>query len=169
VTLRTGLACLTMLCALAGCGDGDPEPEGAPSPATTSTGAAATTSTEAAATTAPDTPASSADTFLTPSGNITCAYLAEASVLRCDIRSGLTPPPSDACQLDWTGLVIGANGPAEPQCAGDAVPVDDAVVLGYGETWRRDGLECLSGETGLECSNEDGGSFFLSRESWRAD
>jgi len=162
--LRRGLACVAVLCTVAACGD-DPEPErtiGAP----TTTEAIATT--EPATTTEPAPPPSSVDAFTTPSRNIVCAYLAEASVLRCDIRSGLNPPPSGECELDWTGLVLGATGPAEPQCAGDAVPADDDSVLVYGERWARDGLECASSETGLECSNEEGGSFFLSRESWRA-
>jgi hypothetical protein len=165
--LRRGLACVAVLCTVAACGGDNAERDGAAGPPVTST-EAATATTEAAATTEPDVPASSVDAFMTPSRNIVCAYLAEASVLRCDIRSGLNPPPSGECELDWTGLVLGATGPAEPQCAGDAVPADDDSFLGYGERWTRDGLDCVSSETGLECSNEEGGSFFLSRESWRA-
>lgn len=163
MSVRTGLACAALLCALAACGD-DAEPEGAAgAPATTE---AATTGT--AGTTEPAPPPSALDAFVTPSRNIVCAYGEEASVLRCDIRSGLSPPPPGECQLDWTGLVLGATGPAEPQCAGDAVPAADDAVLAYGDRWARGGLECASSEAGLECSNEEGGSFFLSRSEWRA-
>ena len=47
-------------------------------------------------------------TFKMPSGNIGCALL--GTTLRCDIRSGLKPPPAKACAGDWTGAVLAATG-----------------------------------------------------------
>ncbi len=166
--MRAGLAMLAGLCLLlvAACGDeGDSGPN-----ATPATSTAATTTTEPTEEEAPpEESAASFDAFVTPSENIACAYSEEAAVLRCDILSGLNPPPTAACELDWTGVVIGLGGPADPQCAGDTVYSNELPVLAYGEEWARDGIRCVSSETGLECSNGEGHSFFLSREAWRAD
>jgi hypothetical protein len=43
-----------------------------------------------------------------------------------------------------------------------------APVLDYGETWSREGMTCLSLETGLECRNNGGHGFKLARASWSA-
>ncbi len=56
-----------------------------------------------------------------------------------------------------------------PSCAATAVYSNELPVLGYAEEWARSGIQCASDETGLECSNGEGHSFFLSRASWRAD
>lgn len=169
MSARTLLALAAALCLLlvAACGDeGDSAATATPA---TSTAAATTTEPTTEEETPPEEPAASFDAFVTPSENIACAYSEEAAVLRCDILSGLNPPPTAACELDWTGVVIGPGGPADPQCAGDTVYSNELPVLGYGEEWARGGIRCVSDETGLECSNEDGHSLFLSRENWRAD
>jgi hypothetical protein len=57
--------------------------------------------------------------FQMPSKNIGCGF--DSGVLRCDILSGLQPEPSEPCELDWTGIVLEADRPAQPQCAGDTV------------------------------------------------
>ena len=165
---RTPLVLAAALCLLlvAACGDeGDSS-----ATATTATSTAATSTTAPTEEeTQPEEPAASFDAFVTPSQNIACAYSEEGAVLRCDILSGLEPPPTAECELDWTGVVIGQGGPADPQCAGDTVYSNELPVLGYGEEWERGGIRCASDETGLECSNGEGHSLFLSRESWRAD
>jgi hypothetical protein len=69
--------------------------------------------------------------FQLPSHNIGCGV--DAGVLRCDILSGLTPEPSRACELDWTGVVLEAERAAQPECAGDTVYDASAPVLEYGE------------------------------------
>jgi hypothetical protein len=102
--------------------------------------------------------------FQTPSRNIGC--LLGGGVLRCDILSGLNPEPETACELDWVGLVLGRNGPAEPQCAGDTVYDQHAPTLAYGGTWRRSGFACASSESGLRCTSPMGESFKLAREGW---
>jgi hypothetical protein len=160
------LAAALCLLLVAACGDaGD---SSAPPMQSTST-AASTTTAPTEEETEPEEPAASFDAFVTPSQNIACAYAEEEAVLRCDILSGLQPPPTAECELDWTGVVIGQGGPADPQCAGDTVYSNELPVLGYGEEWARSGIRCASDETGLECSNGEGHSLFLSRENWRAD
>ena len=103
-------------------------------------------------------------TFKMPSGNIGCALL--GTTLRCDIRSGLKPPPAKACAGDWTGAVLAATGKAKPSCASDTIYDDSAPELDYGSTWGGGGLSCLSSTSGLQCSSTAGHSFFLSRGSW---
>ncbi|MGH3073611.1 MAG: DUF6636 domain-containing protein [Gaiellales bacterium] len=105
-------------------------------------------------------------TFKMPSGNIGCALLG-ASV-RCDIRSGLKPPPAKSCAGDWIGAVLAATGAAKPLCATDTIYDASAPVLDYGSTWGGGGVTCLSDASGLECSSASGHSFFLSRDSWSA-
>jgi hypothetical protein len=168
VSARRGLALPAALCLLLATACGDEGDSSAPATPATSTAAITTTAPTEEETPAEE-PAASFDAFVTPSQNIACAYSEEAAVLRCDILSGLNPPPTAACELDWTGVVIGLGGPVDPQCAGDTVYSNELPVLGYGGAWARSGIRCVSDETGLECSNREGHSFFLSRESWRAD
>jgi hypothetical protein len=168
VSARTPFALAGALCLLLVAACGEEGDSGATATQATST-AASTTTAPAEEETQPEEPAASFDAFVTPSQNIACAYSEEAGVLRCDILSGLSPPPEGACELDWTGVVIGQGGPADPQCAGDTVYSNELPVLGYGEEWARSSIRCASDETGLECSNGEGHSLFLSRESWRAD
>ena len=168
MSARTPGALAAALCLLlvAACGDeGDSSATATQATSTAATSTTAPTEEE----TQPEEPAASFDAFVTPSQNIACAYSEDEAVLRCDILSGLSPPPEGACELDWTGVVIGQAGPADPQCAGDTVYSNELPVLGYGEEWARSGIRCASDETGLECSNQEGHSLFLSRESWRAD
>jgi Family of unknown function (DUF6636) len=102
--------------------------------------------------------------FQMPSHNVGCEL--QSGVLRCDILSGLRPEPAEACQLDWTGAVLEAQGAAQPECAGDTVYDASSPVLEYGETWSREGLSCLSLAAGLECRNNEGHGFKLARASW---
>jgi hypothetical protein len=102
--------------------------------------------------------------FQTPSHNIGCGV--DAGVLRCDILSGLQPEPSEACELDWTGVVLEADRAAQPECAGDTIFDQSAPVLEYGESWARDGISCVSSREGLDCENGAGHGFHLARASW---
>ena len=114
---------------------------------------------------APAPNAGSIASFRTPSRNIACALY--ANVLRCDVLSGLRPPPRARCELDWTGVSLGIRGRARPTCAGDTVYDRRAPVLRYGESWRRRGFSCASRRTGLRCANAAGRGFELARERWR--
>ena len=103
-------------------------------------------------------------TFKMPSGNIGCRL--RGTTLRCDIRSGLKPPPAASCAGDWGGAVLTSHGAARPSCASDTIYDNSAPLLDYGSTWSGGGITCLSGTSGLECSSLTGHSFFLSRGSW---
>ena len=109
--------------------------------------------------------------FRMPTSNIGCAYSNEPGRggpnLRCDILSGLKPPPPRpaGCQLDWTfGYRIRATGRALRVCAGDTTVDRRAKVLRYGHRWRAGGFNCLSRRIGLRCRNRSGHGFFLSRK-----
>jgi hypothetical protein len=102
--------------------------------------------------------------FQLPAKNIGCGY--DSGVLRCDILSGLKPEPSEPCQLDWTGIVLEANGAAQPECAGDTIYDASAPILGYGEGWARNGISCESRKDGLRCENGSGHGFSLARAAW---
>jgi hypothetical protein len=102
----------------------------------------------------------------TPSHNIGCLYQSSPAALRCDIRSGLKPPPSKprGCTVDWTGgYQVGATGRAQKVCAGDTVLSPSARVVRYGTTWRSGPFTCKSNTSGLRCRNRSGHGFFLSR------
>lgn len=104
-----------------------------------------------------------ARSFQTPSGNIGCAFA--GAVLRCDILSGLVPSPGE-CELDWVGLVLAADAPAAPNCAGDTAYDQDAPVLAYGGTWQSGAFTCTSRLAGLTCTSGDGHGFTLARAGW---
>jgi hypothetical protein len=105
--------------------------------------------------------------FRTPSKNIGCVYSSGPTYLRCDVLSGLKPEPSGTCDLDWTGLTMGLTGRAKPMCAGDTAYDAHSRILGYGKTWKRGGLTCVSRRTGLTCTNRSRHGFVLSRRRWR--
>jgi hypothetical protein len=102
--------------------------------------------------------------FQMPSKNIGCGY--DSGVLRCDVLSGLKPEPDKACELDWTGIVLEANGTAQPECAGDTIYDGSAPILGYGERWARNGISCESRKDSLRCANGSGHGFSLARAAW---
>jgi hypothetical protein len=104
--------------------------------------------------------------FQTPSHNVGCLYSTSPAYLRCDIRSGLKPPPSKpkGCTVDWTGgYQVGPTGRAHKVCAGDTVLSADSRVVPYGTTWRSGAFACKSRTSGLRCKNRSGHGFFLSR------
>jgi ribosome modulation factor len=105
--------------------------------------------------------------FQTPSHNIGCLYSSSPVYLRCDIRSGLKPPPPKpkGCTVDWTGgYQMGATGRSHTLCAGDTVISSNARVLRDGTTWRGGPFTCKSTTSGLRCRNRSGHGFFLSRQ-----
>ena len=104
------------------------------------------------------------------SGNIGCLYDSSPSFLRCDIRSGLKPPPPrpGRCDLDWGDSVsLGRTGRTKLVCHGDTALLPSAPVLAYGKTWKRGPFSCTSRRAGLTCENAADHGFFLSRKSWR--
>lgn len=109
--------------------------------------------------------------FQTPSGNIHCRYEPDSAFykafLRCDILSGVQPEPSGDCELDWTGAYVERRRRAHWLCGGDTVADGGNRVLGYGEVWKRNGIRCVSRETGLRCENRSDHGFKLSRAKSR--
>lgn len=110
------------------------------------------------------------DDFVTPSGNILCAYA--GGQLDCHVGSGLAPPPAQRCPPgtgDWSGILLGHRGPSVAWCT--SVQLEDratpSLELAYGHRWARDGIECISQRDGLRCHNDDGGEFVLSRGATR--
>jgi hypothetical protein len=104
--------------------------------------------------------------FRTPSRNIGCAWSTLDLTLRCDIRTGVKPPPAKpkGCENDWTfGYEMSPAGRARVVCAGDTVLSSGARVIGYGGTWRGGPHTCKSRRSGLRCRNRTGRGFFLSR------
>lgn len=104
--------------------------------------------------------------FQTPSHNIGCLYQSSPAALRCDIRTGLKPPPSKpkGCTVDWTGgYQVGATGRARKVCAGDTVLSQSARVVRYGAAWHSGPFTCKWRSSGLRCKNRSGHGFFLSR------
>lgn len=146
---------------------------------TGSTTSTASTATESTTTTTTDDtndggvaagPVLSLKSFKSPSSNIAC--LMSAKSVRCDIAEKQWSPgerPADCpTEVDYgQGLTLPASGPATLVCAGDTVLGDTgAQVLDYGSSSRIGSITCTSAESGMECENESGGSFSLSREDY---
>jgi hypothetical protein len=108
--------------------------------------------------------------FRMPSKNIACAYIPQASLggplLRCDVLSGLRPPPSKSCDLDWAAVEMRPKTQARASCVGDTVYDKRAPILAYGHTWSRGAFRCQSARKGLTCRSGKHG-LFLARQSWR--
>ena len=106
--------------------------------------------------------------FRVPSGpgTIGCIYSSARVNLRCDILSGLNPPPGKprSCQLDWRyGYQMHRTGRTQTVCAGVEAVDTRAKVLRYGHRWKRGGFNCFSDRLGLRCHNLSGHGFFISR------
>jgi hypothetical protein len=115
-----------------------------------------------------DEPALALKAFRSPTGNIACMLSAKS--VRCDIAAkNWTAPRPPGCpgEVDFgQGLTMNASGPAQVVCAGDTVLNPRAVVLEYGQTSRIGSIECESDDEGMDCSNDAGGEFSLSRDSY---
>ena len=159
---RLGLL-LGLVLAAAACGGGTTETVTVTETPQTETNTV-TVTLEPEATVSTSAPALKTPTFQMPSKNIGCAT--SEGVLVCDILSGLKPEPKQKCELDWTGMEMERLGPSQPRCAGDTAYVESAPVLQYGSTWSRDGVTCVSQESGLQCRNQENHGFLLARNAW---
>jgi hypothetical protein len=104
-----------------------------------------------------------------PSRNIGCIFSRSPRSMRCDVRSGLRPPPPRprGCDLDWAyALEMAPMSRPKVLCAGDTV-LGQGPILPYGATLRIEGFTCLSQRVGLRCTNRARHGFLLSRERWR--
>jgi hypothetical protein len=110
-----------------------------------------------------------AEGLQTPSRNIGCIFSRSPGYVRCDVRTGLRPPPPrpKGCDLDWAyGLEMKLSSRAKTFCAGDTA-LAQGPILAYGAKLRILGFTCLSRRDGLRCTNRAGHGFFLSRQRWR--
>jgi hypothetical protein len=181
---RTGTSSLAILAALlaGGCG-GSGDTTVINNTTTTTVASGETTSTTASTTTASTTtsatddsggvaagPVLSLQSFRSPTGNIAC--LMSGRSVRCDISERSWSPPQRPAdcpsEVDFgQGLELPASGAARFVCAGDTVLGDtSAQVLDYGSSSRIGSITCTSAESGMQCANESGGSFSLSREEY---
>lgn len=108
-------------------------------------------------------------TFETPSQNIQCVVGQEPGIsdLACTIieRSGRPafPKPAD-CTSDWGHDFFMTNtGAVRMLCQPLSRARDGFDRADYGVTGRFGGFVCHSSKKGLECKNEVGHGFFLSR------
>ena len=98
--------------------------------------------------------------FMTPSQNIVCNSGSRGqSTLHCVVFS---ENPADG-QKVWT---MSDSGRPTVAIAQSNIGTD-VSTLGYGHTWKRGQLSCISRSTGLMCQNRDGHGFELSRERQR--
>jgi len=105
--------------------------------------------------------------FSTPTGNISCAVMADSA--RCDIVERVWQPPSRPvdCPLDWgSSLVATASGTASFACNSDTVYRPE-VPMPYGRRVVSGSMSCDVVPEGVTCRSTEGHGFFLSRESYR--
>lgn len=108
-------------------------------------------------------------TFETPSENIQCSVGegAQVSDIMCTIIERRGPPalPRPAgCQSDWGhSFMMTDKGPVQMLCQPLSRGKDGFHRAEYGVTGEFGGFTCHSSTKGLECRNEDGHGFFLSR------
>ncbi|WP_300072813.1 DUF6636 domain-containing protein [uncultured Ruegeria sp.] len=108
-------------------------------------------------------------TFETPSENIQCSVGESAgfSDIQCTIIERNGPPalPRPAnCQADWGHeFLMNNTGTVQMVCAVLSRHRDGYHRAEYGVTGQFGGFVCHSSKKGLECTNQDGHGFFLSR------
>ncbi|MEW9922413.1 DUF6636 domain-containing protein [Marimonas sp. MJW-29] len=113
--------------------------------------------------------------FATPSGNIECWVGEEAgsSDIDCTILSRSKPasvPGLESCPLgQGIGFRMADTGPVTATCLAPGHRHSGGQhVADYGVTGQFGGFVCRSSTAGLECRNQSGRGFFLSRALQRA-
>lgn len=114
--------------------------------------------------------AQESQTFHTPSKNVYCyADVTDAvTTVDCELLSKnsnkpLRPVPSD-CEQDWGNrFALNDSGKAFMVCAGDTLRSNSAANFPYGRQFDYYGITCTSSEQGLECINNDGHGFKISK------
>ncbi len=107
--------------------------------------------------------------FETPSQNIQCVVGEgfESSDLTCTIIERYGPPAAprpSGCSADWGHVFFMKDrGPVYMQCAPLNNHKGAQHRAEYGITGEFGGFVCHSSTKGLECRNQDGHGFFLSR------
>lgn len=114
-----------------------------------------------------------------PSGNITCLYVADkpqfllCQIAKADYQAKLRRHCASApYYVDWAGFSLSASGKGVIACAGGPAynPQTEHpryVTLAYGKTWRQGPFTCRSETAGVTCTNRAGHGVFVSRAAWR--
>lgn len=114
-----------------------------------------------------------------PSGNITCLYVAArpqfllCQIAKADYERNLRRHCGSApYYVDWVGFSLSAAGKGVVACAGGPAydPQTDHphyLTLAYGKTWRQGPFTCRSATAGITCANRAGHAVFVSRGAWR--
>jgi hypothetical protein len=112
--------------------------------------------------------------FQSPTGNIGCMAVADPGDpwVECELGQRNPGPPAlprpRGCDLDWgSRFGVGSRGEAWMGCHGDTIRDRRAAVLPYGSSLRFGAVTCTSRETGMECRNDRGAGFVLSRARQR--
>lgn len=105
--------------------------------------------------------------FTSPSGNIRCLMPGTIGMdVRCDLgeaQRSYTRRPAE-CSGAWgLAFAVGPTGPGRLICATETFRADDARVLPYGAILSYGGVTCRSAESGMSCTNDEGGGFRLRR------
>ena len=107
--------------------------------------------------------------FQSPSGNISCAIVADNAT--CEITDSTFEQPAKPsdCDLDHGDMIsVTGDARAEFPCHGDTAYVAGAPVLTYGERVGNGSVTCTSATTGLACTTSGGShGFELSRAAYR--
>lgn len=114
-------------------------------------------------------------TFATPSGNIVCVVGEDfgASDLECTIYKRSAPAKVAALANCPVGrgitFMMGNKGGVRGNCArAGARPTGAQHVAEYGVEGKFGGFTCFSATSGLQCRNESGHGFHLSRANQQA-
>ena len=114
--------------------------------------------------------------FRSPSGNISCAFVAKPGMLFCNIVQSRYAQQlqarcihPDGSGVDWHGFELSSRRAGKVTCSGGLLVMGTVkyVTVPYGKTWRRGPFTCASRVTGVTCRTSVGHGVFLSRESWR--
>ena len=98
----------------------------------------------------------------TPDGTGPLPQAATATTSSPDGRAELQ---CDRVAPTYVRVVLSETGPGVVQENLGEAPCCGGEVLGYGQTWSRGPFTCQSAEAGLTCTNADGNSFMLSRDT----
>lgn len=103
--------------------------------------------------------------FQTEAHNIECYFIRSTESLRCDIRTGLKPPPRKAagCTRRMTGYEMKVVGHPQAVCAPEAVLLPILRVLKARTSWLFHGFRCYAGHSSIRCRNQVFEGFFLSK------
>jgi hypothetical protein len=118
--------------------------------------------------------AADSQAFRTPSNNIHCsgyeadnAYVVECEIIDRSNQKTAQPRPSD-CDLEWgSRFSVAQSGRAYMGCTGDTIRDPNGRKLSYGKSITLTTITCTSNTKGLECVNEDGHGFFVSKSKQR--